>query len=882
MSDDSRPDPDALLAALRSDQAKAQRGRLKIFFGMCPGVGKTYAMLEAARQKLAEGVEVVAGIVETHGRAETQVLLEGMPIVPRTTVEYRGTKLEEMDFEAILLWHPRLVLVDELAHTNVPGSRHPKRYQDVLELLDAGIDVFTTVNVQHVESRTDAVRQITGVTVRETIPDSVLDIADEIELIDITPEQLAQRLKEGKVYLGGQASTAARNFFREGNLTALREMALRLTAEHVDRRLRALQPLTQREPWRGGDRLLVAVSASPHSAELVRWARRYAASLEAPWLAVAVETSQALHPSAEKRRTANLALARKLGAEVILTSGVHIGEALLQVARQHGVTQIIVGKPEGSRWRWLIRRDSPVAWLIQHSGRIDVQLVRTENREETPIRIEEERSFHFLKEYTVAIGLVLAVTVLGQVLQSLIGYWSVALLYLLTVTIAGTLLRRGPTLLLAALSAVLWNLLFIPPLYTFYINRPYDVMMFAMFFVVALAVGHLTTRLRDRERLERRREQRATALYQLTRTLAATASRDAAVREVLVQVKRVFGLNAAALLRDSNGVFTGSAHPLSTWQLSAKEEGVAAWAFQNKRPAGRDTDALPDAAGLHLPLVVADRIEGVLAVELPSDVDLTPEQRELLEAFTAQLGVVAEKERLAQSQRRAQVIAESERLQKTLFDTVSHELKTPIAAISAALEQPDVDRQEIQRANERLRRTVDQLLDATRIESGMLKLTYEWSDPEELAREACRESGIPPDRINLEHQGDLPAIRVDAALVKQALYTLLHNAMTHGFSQGPVILLLRRDGDSMRFEVADRGPGLPLGSEEKIFERFYRAPGSATGGVGLGLSIARRLAEVHGGTITAERRPSGGSRFILRLPIGGELRYPNETDSPHN
>jgi two-component system sensor histidine kinase KdpD len=870
--EDSRPNPDALLAAIRSEEAKSQRGRLRIFFGMCPGVGKTYAMLQAARRKIAEGVEVVAGIVETHGRAETEALLEGMPIVPRMKVEHRDTVIEEMDFEAIMLWHPRLVLVDELAHTNAPGSRHPKRYQDVLEFLDAGIDVFTTLNVQHVESRTDAVRQFTGVTVRETVPDSLLDAADEIELVDLTPELLRQRLAEGKVYLGERAAAAGNHFFREENLTALREMSLRLTAEHVDRRLRTLQPVQKRQPCRSGDRLLVAVSASPHSAELVRWTRRYAASLEAPWIAVAVETSEPLGSEDEKRRSANLALARQLGAEVVLTSGIHVGEALLRVAEEHGVSQMVLGKPEGPIWRWLWRRRSPVIWLIQHSGSIDVQLVRTEAREPMP-RQTRQAPPDQLKQYAIALGITAGATVLSLLVRHVTGYWSVALIYLLTVTVVGVSLRRGPTLLLAALSAILWNFLFIPPVYTFYINQTHDVMMFIMFFVVALVIGHLTTRLRDRERLEHQRELRTTALYQLTRRLAAAVSRDEAVREVLAQVKNVFGLNAAALLRDETGAFSGTAHHESTWKLSAKEEGVAAWAFQKKRPAGRGTDALPDSEGLHLPLLVADRAEGVLALEMNDEAALALEQRELLEAFASQLAIVAEIQRLAQAQQRAQVLAESERLQKTLFDSVSHELKTPIAAIRAAVDQPELNRDEIRNANERLHRTVEHLLNATRIESGLVKPVPEWCDPGELARDACAivKSG---EHVQININGSLPLIRVDAGLTIQALATLVENALTHGESHEPAVLTVVRDGNHVRFDVADRGTGLPPGSDEKIFDKFFRLPGAPAGGVGLGLSIARHLADVQGGSLMAENRPAGGARFILILPIGGEAQLP--------
>lgn len=373
--DPGRPDPDKLLARIQADETKSRRGRLKVFIGMCPGVGKTYAMLKAARKRQCDGAEVVVGIVETHGRSETQALIDGLPVVPRLQVEYRGATFQELDIEAILLWKPRLAIVDELAHTNAPGSRHPKRYQDVLELLDGGIDVFTTVNVQHIESRSESVRRIAGIPVRETVPDTVLDSAEEIELVDVTPEQLRLRLDEGKVYLGDRAAAAADNFFRESNLAALREMALRLTAEQVERRSRSKRDA--QTAWRGGELLVVGVSASPHSAQLLRWTRRYAAGLEVPWIAVAVETPRPLRPADERRRTDNLSLARELGAEVVLAGGTSVAETLVRVAREKHATHIILGKPHGPAWKWFFR--SPVAWTIENSAGMDIQLIRTED-----------------------------------------------------------------------------------------------------------------------------------------------------------------------------------------------------------------------------------------------------------------------------------------------------------------------------------------------------------------------------------------------------------------------------------------------------------------------------------------------------------------------
>lgn len=866
--DPGRPDPDKLLEQIRTEDTKARRGRLKIFLGMCPGVGKTYSMLQAARKKQRDGVEVVVGIVETHGRDETAALIEGLPVVPRLEVEYRGTAFGELDIEAILLWKPGLVVVDELAHTNAPGSRHPKRYQDVLELLDGGVDVFTTVNVQHIESRSESVRRIAGIPVRETVPDTVLDAADELELVDVTPEQLRQRLKEGKVYLGERAVAAAENFFRDSNLAALREMALRLTAENVERSSRMAGDT--RTGWRGGDLLVVGVSASPHSAQLLRWARRYAAGLEVPWIAVAVETPRPLPVADERRRTANLGLARELGAEVVLAGGTSVAETLVRVAREKHATHIILGKPNGPAWKWFFR--SPVAWTIENSGVMDIQLIRTEDTSAPPPKRERTMSPDRWKNNLIVLGLVAAVTGIGFWILDPIGYWAVALLYLLVVTVAGSTLPRRQTLALATLSALAWNYLFIPPRFTFFINQPPDVLMFFMFFVVALVVGHLTSRLREREQLESRREKRALALYELARKFAHAGTLEEAVRTLCEQVHEGFGLQTAVFLRDVGGRFSLDAHEGSTWRLPASEEAVSQWVFSNQRPAGRNTDTLPEASGLHLPLLAGDHTEGVLAVNLQGEELLTPEQRELLETFAAQFAVVAAKERGIHAQQRSSVVAEAAKLQQTLFDSVSHELKIPVAAIQATLEQPQPDLGELRQAANRLRRTVGQLLDATRIESGLLQPVLEWCDPSDLVADALRLCEGAEERVTVKKTAPLPDVRVDGGLISQALAILIHNALTHGVSKEKPGVLIRESSGSVEFQISDRGPGLP--SDREIFSKFVRGSDAPAGGIGLGLPIARHLAEIHGGSLEATDRTNGGAVFTLRIPTGGTMKLP--------
>lgn len=873
MTEPERPDPDALLARMKREEAKSARGKLKIFFGMSPGVGKTYAMLQAARQKQAEGCEVVVGIVETHGRKETEALLEGMPIMPRAQIEYRGTKLTEMDLDAILTWHPGLAIVDELAHSNAPGSRHPKRYQDVLELLDAGIDVFTTLNVQHVGSRSDTVRQITGAPVSETVPDSIVDLADEMVVVDLTPEQLLSRLAEGKVYLGERAEWAAKNFFRESNLTALREMALRVVAEHVDRDLREIMS-EQRipGPWKSTDRLLVAVSASPYSERLIRYTRRLASSMEASWIVANIEGPRPLSQEEQTRLTRYLALARQLGAEVITTPGRDIAETLLRIARQNNVTQIVMGKPLGSPWFSFLKPDL-LRWLMRNSGNIDIHMIPSEESAQ-PRRdsLEEVLERAQWKDFGVALGIAAGVTVFSLSVFSYIGYWAIALFYLLAVVLAGLRLHRWPTFFLAALSALLWNFLFIPPRFAFYISKFEDFMMFGAYFVIAVVIGHLATQLHEREQAERRREERATALYRLTRELAASHNLDEALPKALQLIKNFFRADAAVWLRDENGL---AQHPASMFVPSSKDESVAVWAFQKKQAAGRSTDTLPDAESLHVPLVTGGGSEGVLTVRLTAMPSM--EQRELLDAFAAQLAVFVKKERALGESRAAQIASQSQKLQKALFDSVSHELKTPLAAMSVALQQPDQNRAELQEAVRRLTRTVDHLLDATRLESGLLQPVREWCDPGEILRDAVANSRLGDHVSKISVAKDLPMISVDVRLIEQALATLLSNAAAHSPNGEPIEISAARDDGMLVFAVADHGPGLAPGEESKVFEKFYRGPGTAPGGLGLGLSIARQLVEAHGGMIVAQnRQDTRGSRFSIRIPIDESMQLPSE------
>jgi two-component system, OmpR family, sensor histidine kinase KdpD len=894
MTDDTRPDPDALLAAITKEEAKQKRGHLKIFFGMAAGVGKTYAMLEGATERLAGGSDVAIGYVETHGRSETEELVVGLPIVPRRKLEYRGTWFDEMDLDAILTRHPQLVLVDELAHTNVPGARHPKRYQDVLELIDAGIDVYTTLNVQHLESRADTVRQITGATVRETVPDSILEMADEIELIDLAPEELQKRLAEGKVYLGDRAEAAAHNFFRTGNLTALREMALRLTAERVDHQLQDYMQVKQiAGPWKSGERLMVAISPSPLSERLARWTRRMAYNLDAPWLAVYVETQQPLSPEQQTQVAHNLDLARELGGEVVTTSGTDVINALLRVARQRNVTQIVVGKPPRNRLREILSGGPVVEKLIRHSGDIDVYVVTGDEVKTTehtsllpPVIIHSG-----VKQYFIALLVVGVVTGLNWLALPAIHYRAVALVYLFMVLLLGLTIGRGPVLLAATLSAFLWNFLFIPPQLTLQISALEDVLMFAMYFAAALATGHLMARLRGQEQAVLHREERSMALYLLTREVAKAVTMDDVLRTAVDQIGQVFEAQVAILLVNPNGHLAAQPHPISTLPLDEKERSVATWSFTNRKRAGRFTDTLALASAFYLPLLTPGGVVGVMGIRPREATLLSIDQVELLETFASQVALAIEREMLDEAASRSMMLIESERLYKTLLNSISHELRTPIATITGAasslldpntgdqLETRNVLIGEIQSAADRLNRLVENLLDMTRLESGLLKIKQDWCDVSDLINIAVErmKPQLAKHEVLVDVAPNLPLVKMDFVLMEQALINLLHNAATYTPKGTRVRVSAKTDGPELLIVVADRGPGLPPESLDHVFDKFYRGPRAGTGGVGLGLSITRGLVEAHGGTISAENRINGGARFTIRLPLSTPPSAPQET-----
>jgi two-component system, OmpR family, sensor histidine kinase KdpD len=876
---ETRPDPDALLRRVQRDEAT--RGRLKVFFGAAPGVGKTYAMLEAARAKRAADVDVVIGWVETHGRAETAALAEGLERLPPREVDYRGIRLRELDVDAALARRPGLLLLDELAHTNAPGSRHPKRWQDAQELLAAGIDVWTTLNVQHLESVNDLVERVTGVVVRETLPDHLLDEADEVEFVDLPPEDLLRRLAEGKVYLPDQAARAVGQFFRKGNLTALRELALRRTAEHVDAAVRDYRRDHAIEAtWPVAERILVCVRPHPESDRLVRAARRMAARLQAEWIVVSVESPSQPPLSAAEREAlvATAKLAEQLGAETAVLSGDSVSEALLAFARERNVSKIVVGKPAHPRWRDRLR-GSLLDEIVRGSGEVDVYIISGE-RESDPRRgrAPGRRSAARPLEYLWSATVVLACTLVCRAMFGRFDRSNLIMVYLLGVAFVASRYGRGPSVAAAVLSVAAFDVFFVPPYLTFAVAETEYLVTFGVMLVVSVLISTLAARVRAQADTARRREQRTRVLYAMSRDLAAART--------VAEVARIAGRHVADVFDGETSIFVSTPDrglvPASETEApaDARERAVAQWAFDHGQMAGLGTDTLPGASAIWVPLRGTQAVLGVLGLRpdlalLP----LSPDQVDVLEALTRQAASGVERAHLAEEAQRSRIAAEAERLRSTLLSSVSHDLRTPLATITGAasslLQDASLDaagRRELEAAiyeeAVRLNRLVGNLLDMTRLESGSLRLSRDWHSLEELVGSALArlEPALKGRAVRTRIPEDLPLVPVDGVLVEQALVNLLENAAKYSDASGAIDVTATAKGGEVVVEVADEGPGLPPGDEERVFEKFYRAA-STPRGFGLGLPICRAIVTAHGGRIWAERRAPRGTAFRFTLPL---------------
>jgi two-component system sensor histidine kinase KdpD len=884
----NRPDPDQLLAHIQAEEARAKRGRLRIFFGASAGVGKTYAMLEAARGvRAARSCDVVVGYVEPHGRVDTERLLEGLEILPMQAVKYRGITRKEFDLDAALTRHPDILLVDELAHSNVVGGdpppRHPKRWQDIQELLEAGITVWTTVNVQHLESLNDLVAQITGIRQRETLPDRVFDQADDIELIDLPPDDLLARLHAGKVYVADQASNAVERFFRTPNLMALRELALRRVADRVEAAARAL-PTSRGTGRFANDRILVAVGPDSQAEQLIRAGKRMADALDAGWIVVYVETPELLRLSeAERdRRVDLLRLAESLGAETVTLDGPSAAATLLEYAQTRNATRVVVGHPKRKGWRaWI--RSSTATQLIKNAKGFDVITIAAATESTPRRRSNFETPAQPVKWDRYAWGILTTAACTG------VAFWmyprfelsNLVMVYLLGVTVAGLRLGRLPSLMVALLNVFAFDFFFVPPRFNFAISDGQYFVTFAVMLIIALVIANLMANIRQQTRVAGARERRTALLYAMSRELAATRGLSSLAQVAVSHVAEVFQCKAVILLPDSTGKLQYPRDPRLPPSYRHADLAVAQWVVDHGQRAGLGSDTLPAAPGLYLPLGDERQRLGVLAV-LPGNQRrvLLPEQRHLLETFAGQIGIAIERARLAEAAEAASLDAERESLRNTLLASISHDLRTPLAVMAGAGSTlaergPTLDeatRTSLARSIEVKAREMSDLvsnvLDLMRFESGQVVLRTEVETLDDLVGTALHGQLI-NHVVDVRLPADLPTVVVDAKLIVQVLTNLFDNIAKYTPAGTHVTVSAISEGKRVRVQVDDDGPGLPPGNPARLFDKFQRGDGEgAIVGVGLGLAICQAIIRAHGGEITAGQRVPQGARFEFTIPAG--------------
>ncbi len=892
--ENQRPTPEAMLRLAQAEEAEEEQGKLKIFLGYAAGVGKTYAMLEVAQQRRLEGRDVVAAYIESHGRTETDALLAGLEVMPKAQIEYQGVLLPELNIDAVLARRPEIALVDELAHTNAPGSRHDKRWQDITELLSAGINVYTTVNVQHFESLKDIVAQITGVVVRETVPDSVLDLAVEIRLVDIPPDELLERLHAGKVYIPAQAGQAMEKFFQPGNLIALRELSMRRAAARVDGQMRAyMETRSISGPWAVAERLMVCVSGSPFGEKLLRTTRRLADEMKASWHAVYIETPEGSKQAQENRERIwrDLRLAESMGAQVASITATSVAEATIDYAIRHNVTKIVVGKPAKSRWRELLK--TPIVdQIIRMSSGIDIYVVSMSSGErQRAIRARIKKVVPWPR-HMAGIAVVAGATLVCQLVSSLLSPTNMVMVYLLAVVLAAVRLGRESAILTAVLGVAAFDFFFVPPHLTFAVADTEYLVTFVGFLIVAVVISTLVAKGRERAEAMRAREVQTASLYYLSRDLAVAADTVAIMKAVMHNIKESVNAELAVFLSEGEQLEVVAAD--DRVQLDMKEQAVADWAYRNRQAAGHGTNTLSSAAFLYLPLQTSVNTLGVLAIKLENEADFSSQQhRLLLDAFASQTAMALERVQFSRQAEQGQILQARENLERALLNSISHDLRTPLATITGILtslrDEEDALRKREQREllatacdeAARLNRFVGNLLDMTRLEAGAVKLKVEESDVQDLIGCALNalDHRLGGRAVEVRLPPDLPPTPMDIGLMTQVLVNLLDNSMKYAPLTSPIEISAHVDGAWMAIEMADQGPGVPDQDLKRIFDKFYRIPvPEGAGGTGLGLSICKGVVEAHGGRIRAENRGSGGLKITIRLP----LEQPHNQEAGHD
>jgi two-component system, OmpR family, sensor histidine kinase KdpD len=879
--------PDEEVAERERHDGRARRGRLKIFFGAAPGVGKTYTMLEAARHARAGGLDVVVGYVEPHGRADIEALLQALPQLPSRESIQDGSMRRDLDLDAARRRSPALLLVDELAHSNGPesdpGPRHAKRWQDIQELLAARIDVWTTLNVQHLESLNDVIAGITGVRQEETIPDRVFDEADEVELVDLPPTELLARLRAGKVYPAGEAPAGSEQFFREPNLVALRELALRRTADRVDAAARAYGG-EEAKPWLARDRFLVAVAPDAQAEQLVRLGKRFADAMDAEWMVVSVETPPMLKlgERARNRRVDVLRLAESLGAETVTLDGPSAAATLSEYARLRNVTRIVVGEPKRARWGFAFRPSTAIQ-LMRTPRAFDVSSIafREPSGSAGPESVVDPRGTAW-SSYAAGLPISIACTALAAFMFPYFSLTDLVMVYLLGATIAALRLGRGPAAMVAVVNTLAFDFMFVPPRYSLAVSNFNYVVTFGVMLAVALIIATLVASVRAQTRVAGARERRTSLLYGMSRELVATRGFEPLTRVAIKHVAETFAGRAAVLLPGEEGRLTHPPTPAASGSLRDADVSIAQWVFDHDTPAGLGTDTLPGAPAQYLPLRGSGKVLGVLAVE-PSHRRrlLLPEQRHLLETFAGQIALALERAVLADEAERARVSAETESLRNTLLASISHDLRTPLAVIagaSSALNDRSTAFDEHSRrllassieskANE-MTQIISNVLDLMRLEAGNVVLRRDWQTVDDLVGSALErlKTQLADHPVQVDLPADLPPVYVDGTLMLQVFTNLLENAAKHTPPKTRITIRAHPAEAFVRVVVDDTGPGLP-GDAERLFEKFQRGRDEGnTGGAGLGLAICRAIVNLHGGRIEAARRAGGGARFTFTLPV---------------
>jgi two-component system sensor histidine kinase KdpD len=846
---------------------------------MCAGVGKTYTMLETAHAEKMKGIDIIIGYVETHNRKETAELTEGLEIIPRKNYEYKSTAVQEMDLDTIIARHPLIVVVDELAHTNAPGSRHTKRFQDVQELLENGINVYTTLNVQHLESRSETVAQITGIIVRETVPDEVFENADEVEVVDLTPDELLQRLSEGKVYAPERSKEAIENFFRKGNITALREMALRIVADRVDKQLHDyMQQKRIRGPWKSGLHLLVAINYNQQSTRLLRWAKNLSYSMGASIQSIYVETLHKLTPKEHDQLEKNINLAKQLGIKFRIITNYDVVKAIVDFAQKENVTHIIVGKPRIRNILSMIRLENFVNKLVRYSGNIDVYILGSDSQAKDHFkqRVSIPSFTSNIRQYFVINIFVILTAIICFLAKAYIGYQVVSFVLLFLVSILALFYGTGPILLAATMCALIWDYFFIPPRFTLHIERAEDMLMLLMFFFIALMNGILTSRVRRQEKRIRMREERTHALYQLSRELSAAVGIEEVSKIVVKYTQKYFNLDCAIILKNEMNQLEDKVRHETKIKLSENDLSIAYWVFKHSAKAGKNTDTLPSTEFTFYPMM-GDSNLGVVVVEHINI--FTQGEDQFWESFLSQISGRYEREFLRTTARKAYILNESDKLYKTLFNSISHELRIPVATIMGASDTlllqsyPEETKlklyTEINTASVRLNRLIENLLNMSRLESGRITPRPDWCDVHDLANKIADnlKQELEHFKLSTVIPADMPLVNIDFGLIEQVLHNLVLNATQYAPSGTNIRIKFFYEQETLTIQVMDRGKGFPVAELGEIFNKFYRGQDSKTGGTGLGLSIVKGFVEAHGGTVIAENRQNGGAIFTIKLPV---------------